>query len=343
MAVRGTRSKTAAERKSGIDRHMILKWSRRLQDTGNVFDAPRSGRPKVLSDQACKRVERELAARPGLSLRELAVMLHQAGLCDHVVSHSTIKQALETRCPKVSRVWPQYKVALTERQKRCRVQFAKRHARRSFKNVLYVDACKFTYARAQRRSRHGMLTYNGKRPLLFKGDDHVGLCVYGAVSSKGKSQLVFVTGSSRVAKTYKGPSGQRYTGVGAEEYINIMHAHLIPTGRKLHGARLVYVHDWSGCHSSRAVKAYQKSAGLKVMSDFPSRSPDLNIIENVWGWMDLQLRKKPYNDLKSFQAALIATWESVTLRLLQNCTKSMKARLRAVVVAKGERIKTQGL
>lgn len=343
MAARGTRSTTAAARRSGLSRHMILKWGRRLQDTGNVSDAPRSGRPKALSDQACKHMERELEAHPGLSLRELAVMLHTAGLCDRVVSHATIKRALETRCPKVSRVWPLYKVVLTEKQKYCRVQFAKRHARRSWKNVLFVDACKFTYGRAQRHSRHGMLTYNGRRPLLPKGDDHVGLCVYGAVSSKGKSPLVFVTGSSRVAKTYKGRSGKRHTGVGAEEYINIMRAHLVPAGRRLHGSKLVYLHDWSGCHKSRAVRVFQKDARLDVMTDFPSRSPDLNIIENVWAWMDSQLRKKPYSDLDSFRAALIATWESIPLKLLQNCTRSMKARLRAVIATKGDRIKTQGL
>lgn len=343
MAICGTRSITAAERKSGLDRHMILKWARRLQDTGNVCDAPRSGRPKALSDQACKRMEQELDAHPGLSLMELAVILHKAGLCDRVVSHATIKRALETRCPKVSRVWPLYKVVLTEKQKHCRLQFAKRHSRRSWKNVLFVDACKFTYARAQRHTRHGMLTYDGRRPLLTKGDDHIGFCVYGAVSSKGKSPLVFVTGSSGVAKTYKGRNGKRYSGVGAEEYINIMHAHLIPAGRKLHGAKLVYLHDWSGCHKSRAVHGFQKAAALDVMADFPSRSPDLNIIENVWAWMDSQLRKKSYNDLDSFRAALIATWESVPLQLLQKCTRSMRARLRAVVAAKGGRVKTQGL
>jgi hypothetical protein len=179
--------------------------------------------------------------------------------------------------------------------------------------------------------------------VFTKGDEHTGLCVYGAVSSKGKSELVFVTGSSGVETTYTMPSGERYKGVGAEEYIDIMDTYLIPAGLKLHGGKLEYLHDWSGCHNSRAVRAHQKSVGLKVMEDFPSRSPDLNIIENAWAWMDSQLRRQTYNNLDSFKQQVTATWDSIPLALLKNCTRSMNARLRAIVKARGDRIKTQGM
>lgn len=243
MAARGTRSKTVAARALGISRGMVQKWGKRLQDTGSVFDAPRAGRPRALSDQACRHMERLVDAHPGISLKALAAEVHKAGLCDRVVDRATVMHTLKKRCPKVSRVWPLHKVALTEKQKQSRVQFAKRHARRSWKDVLFVDACKFTYSRPQRHTRYGLLTYNGKRPVFTKGDDHAGVCVYGAVSSKGKSELVFVTGTSGVEKSYMRPSGQRYKGVGVEEYINIMEAYLIPTGKRLHGSRLVYLHD----------------------------------------------------------------------------------------------------
>jgi hypothetical protein len=45
-------------------------------------------------------------------------------------------------------------------------------------------------------------------------------------------------------------SGKRYCVMDAEAYINIMHAqHLILGGKKLHNDKLVYLHDWSGCHN----------------------------------------------------------------------------------------------
>lgn len=47
LAGRSTRSTTAAQHASGTDRHLIQKWSKRLQDSGSVFDAPRSSRPKA--------------------------------------------------------------------------------------------------------------------------------------------------------------------------------------------------------------------------------------------------------------------------------------------------------
>lgn len=342
-AASGTRSSNIAQRATRIRKREIQTWQSRLQSTGNVMDAPRSGRPKALSDEACRHLEQLVRDCPGISLRQLAVKLHKDGLCGHVVNHCTIVTALDTRCPKVSRVWPLYDVGLTDKQKHSRMQFARRHGRRSWKNVFFVDACKFTFAPAQRHTRYGALAYEGRRPVVNVGDTHTGLCVYGAVSCKGKSELVFVTGSTHVAKTYKKPDGQRHMGVGAEEYINVMEAHLIPAGRKLHGADLVYLHDWSGCHKSRAVKAYQDKVGLAVMEDFPSRSPDINIIENIWAWIDSQLRKQKYSDLESFQNCLISTWDSVPPQFLKNCVKSMHARLRAIVRAGGQRIKTQGL
>lgn len=343
LATYGTRSRTAAERQLGIDRHVQLKWSRRLQTTGNVMDAPRSGRPKALTDRACEHMERLVHDHPGITLKEIVVMLHEAGHCGRVVSPSTIKLALETRCPNVSRVQPLHEEVLTQQQMQSRMEFARRHAARSWKDVLFVDACKFTFASAQRHTRQGVLAYKGKRPVVKKGDKHMGLCVYGGVSFKGKTPLVFVTGSSHIAPTYKLRNGQRHSGVGVEEYINIMEAHLIPAGRKLHGDKLVYLHDWSGCHNSRAVKSYQCAAGLTVMNDFPSRSPDINIIENVWAWIDPQLGKKKYNTLDSFQAALNDAWDTVPEQMLKKCAGSMKARLRAIVKAGGRRIKTQGL
>jgi len=188
-----------------------------------------------------------------------------------------------------------------------------------------------------------VLAYDGRRPVVKTGDTHTGLCVYGAVSFFGKSELVFVTGSSNVAKTYKKPNGQRYCGVGAEEYINVMQGHLIPAGRDLHGDDLVYLHDWSGCHNSRAVKAYQQKVGLTVMKDFPSRSPDINIMENIWAWIESQLRRQKYDSLDSFQAHLSFTWKSIPSELVENCIRSLPARLRAIVRAGGDRIKTQGL
>ena len=91
------------------------------------------------------------------------------------------------------------------------------------------------------------------------------------------------------------------------------------------------------------MKAYQHDVGLAVMGDFPSRSPDINIIENIWAWIDSQLRKQTYDSLQSFQERLISTWDSIPLSFQQNCINSMRARLQAIIRAEGDRIKTQGL
>jgi hypothetical protein len=125
--------------------------------------------------------------------------------------------------------------------------------------------------------------------------DQTCLCVYGAASFKGKTLLVFVTGKGHIMKTHRMRGDKRCKGVGAEEYINVMATHLIPDGLKLHGDKLVYMHDWFGCHASQLVKTLTNMM-LGCMSwSLPSRSPDIDIIENVWARIDSQLRKRSYN------------------------------------------------
>jgi len=70
---------------------------------------------------------------------------------------------------------------------------------------------------------------------------------------------------------------------------------------------------------------------------WPSNSPDLNPIENVWHILKSQIRKRPIQPKNKQQLidAVLGEWEKIPIEMINNLVDSMERRLRAVIKAKG--------
>ena len=75
------------------------------------------------------------------------------------------------------------------------------------------------------------------------------------------------------------------------------------------------------------------------MFDWPSQSPDLNPIENVFAWLKQKLGRKRFRTLEELKSEIIDLWESITPDMLKPYYKSMKHRCELVVEANGNSIK----
>ena len=71
---------------------------------------------------------------------------------------------------------------------------------------------------------------------------------------------------------------------------------------------------------------------------WPSASPDLNPIENIWGILKVRVdRRKPLNK-QELIAFTQEEWEGIGMDVIRRCIESMPDRLREVIEKNGNKI-----
>jgi transposase len=83
-------------------------------------------------------------------------------------------------------------------------------------------------------------------------------------------------------------------------YVDTLKQAFLPhaeTALKKYGRKMILVQDGAPTHTSKKTKLWlngaKQRAVFSVLEGWPPRSPDLNPIENLWGWMKTKLMDLP--------------------------------------------------
>jgi transposase len=75
------------------------------------------------------------------------------------------------------------------------------------------------------------------------------------------------------------------------------------------------------------------------LGSWPANSPELNIIEKVWGWIENRLNKQaPIYKKEELMARVRELWAEVDISFLQNMCTSYEDKLWALYHAEGDQI-----
>ncbi|CAM4753444.1 unnamed protein product [Rotaria magnacalcarata] len=123
----------------------------------------------------------------------------------------------------------------------------------------------------------------------------------------------------------------------SDKYIEILENNLPNVFEKFsseQSKKFLYQQDNARPHTSAKTSKYFKKKHIKLIP-WPTRSPDLNIIENIWSIVDQKLLKYSISNMAQLEEALKTVWAEISKDVTRKLFQSMPTRLRQVINNKG--------
>ena len=278
-----------------------------LRSKNQTRSRKRLGRPKKLSERAVRLLS-NVAKKPGMTAKKAAV---QTGVG---VSLRTVQRALSNHPDMVfgkMRTLP----ALSPKHVLARFKWAEEMAlrdMREWRRTLFTDKKRFCLDVSDGSAcywRDARLP-----PAIFSKRARGGgggLMVWGGISYRAKTPLVFVSGN-----------------MDATAYTTMLENTLEPFISEHYERGLTFQQDGAPAHRANSTKEYFADIDVPLL-DWPAHSPDMNVIENCWGHLSRAVYDgaRQFDTLDDLREAIIYEWEKLPMTYIRTLINSVPRRV----------------
>ncbi|CAJ0919122.1 unnamed protein product [Ranitomeya imitator] len=128
--------------------------------------------------------------------------------------------------------------------------------------------------------------------------------------------FIVLKGPGRLIRVHERMNGAMYR--------EILSANLLPSARALKMKRgWVFQHDNDPKHTARATKEWLRKKHFKVL-EWPSQSPDLNPIENLWRELKVRVAKRKAKNITALEEICMEEWANIPTTVCGNLVKTYR-------------------
>ena len=214
---------------------------------------------------------------------------------------------------------------LTDKHKQRRIEFAMKYRRQNWDKVIFSDKTTIQMFRNTQKVFYKAGTKPPQKPMVkhpYK------VHVWGAFSIKGRIGFLMFTGI-----------------MDGAFYREILNENLFENADSIMRRGWVFQQDNDLKHSAKETKKLLTDR-CPNMLDWPSNSPDLNPIENLWSILKRQVEKgvnklvaeKKSVTVEIFCETIQQEWDKIEPEIFVNLIRSMPTRLEQIIEHNGNKI-----
>jgi len=290
---------------------------KRYRSTGSTDNRCRSGRPKKTTERERRFLCQLSKKEPFMSPRQL---LRDAELANQISLRSA--RRILSASGLVGRIAAR-KPLLNKKHIRQRNSFCKDYLQMTasaWGNVIFTDEMRielYGSRRAYVRRKVGMRFHNEYvcKTVKFGGRS---LLLWGAIKEDGSRILL------RCPKIMNSAAYQSVLNEGLPD---------------IYSRHSVLMHDGAPCHRSMSTKLYLERKKICYISDWPSQSPDLNIIENMWAVLKRNVSQRFPHTIEELWEVAKKEWYAIDNAYIRKLYASIPRRLNAVRKMHGKQSK----
>lgn len=337
------RNAAQVARSLAINIKTVWRWVRRHATMGSTSVKEGKGRKPAMTAAASAAACDMLLSADVSGAKEVAHRLHSEGL---TTGSKPVHRTTVTRHAKASAAARGTPIAIyTGKPQRLlpkanvakRLAFCKANTTTNWGRVMFTDRKKFLFMYPGSKVKQSQWVEKGKRPLASIPNHPMALNLYAGITKYGMTKAHVVAGTSRRASKFVNKKGEASRSITSAEYEEVLTKTLLPEGKKVFSkvglTRWVLQQDNDPSHkkaSTAATTAWNQSiqgSHVSVLPNWPPNSPDLNIIENVWAWVQAEVNAKGCKTFPEFEETVMQTIKMVPKQMVLDLYNSMNARV----------------